>query len=211
MSYFINLILLLCIVGCGSSGGGVTPTPTTVEQKVRYALAQQTWGTSCLNDWISHYVIGNYRFSYLNLYNNSTNTVTYFPYSDTTCSGTPSYAYKIISDQLSFGSAVTTSKGPTYQMDYHVSGVYLTPYDPDGMGIAVACGVASPVLNTEYDISGCTSAGVPTIGSTGYTLIYVADNYSTFTVEVLKTNFISSSGRPSDFSGQQPDYMTYTY
>ncbi len=212
MSYFKNLILIFCVSGCGlSSGGGGTPVPTTAEQKARYALAQETWGTTCLNDWISHYIVGNYRFSYLSLYNTSTNTITYFPFTDTTCSGTPSYAYTITSSQMSFGTQVSTSMGLTYKMNYYVSGVFIIPYDSDGVDMAVACGISSPVLNTQYDISGCVSAGVPAVGSTGYTLMYVADDYSTFTEEISGTNFVSASSRPSDFSGRQPDYLTYTY
>jgi len=211
MSYFKNLILILFITSCGLSSGGGGSHPSTPEQKARYALAQQTWGTPCMNDWVSHYIIGNYRFSYLSLYNTSTSTTTYFPFTDTTCSGTPSYAYKITSDQMSFGSEATTSMGLTYQMNYHVFGVSIIPYDYDGVTMAVACGISSPVLNTEYDISGCVSADVPFVGSTGYTLMYVAEDYSTFTQEMLKTNFVSADSRPSDFSGRQPDYMTYTY
>jgi len=213
MSYFKNLILLLCVASCGlgSSSGGGTPKPSTAEQKTRAALSQQTWVTTCFYDWDSHHITGNYRFSYANLYNSSTNRVTYFPYSDTTCSGTPSYSYNITSDKMSFGSEVNTSFGLAYEMNYHVSGVYIIPYDSDGVGMAVACGVSAPVLNTEYNISGCTSAAVPTVGSTGYTLLYVADDYSTFTEEVLGTNFVSAASRPSNFSGRQPDYMTYTY
>ena len=212
MSYFKNLILVLCIAGCGLTTSGGGSTPTTAEQKARYALAQHTWGTSCMNSWVYHYyAVGVYNFRYSNLYNTSTSTVTYFPSDDTTCSGTPSYSYKITSDYMSFGIQVSTSMGLAYQMNYRVSGVYIKPYDSDGIAMAIDCGISSPVLNTEYNISGCISAGVPTVGETGYTLMYVADDHSTFTQEVLGTNFVSSAGRPSDFSGRQPDYMTYTY
>ena len=214
MSYFKNLILIFCVSGCGltSSSGGGSSTPTTAEQKARYALAQETWGTSCINNWSADdYVIGIYNFTYSKLYSTATNTITYFPSTDATCGGTPSYRYRITSDYLSFGSEVSTSMGLTYQMNYRVSGVYIKPYDSNGIGMAADCGISSPVLNTEYDISGCTSADVPTVGTTGYTLMYVAEDYSTFTVEMLGTNFVSSGSRPSDFSGRQPDYMTYTY
>jgi len=226
MGRFKSLLLMFCIAGCvaGSSGSSNRNNDQnlTPEQQIRNGLATGTWQTGCQNDLISslYYVVGNYQFTYSDMYNTSTNTVTYYPFTDTTCSGTPSYDIKISSDYVSLGSVdgetdtsneITTSLGLTQKFNYRISSVTLIPHDSDGISTAAACGIGTPVLNVEYNISGCISAGVPTNRSFGYTIMYVGDSIATFTIEVALTSFDTPNDRPTDFSVQAPNFMTYTH
>ena len=221
MRYFKSLFLLLFIAGCslGGSGGGQVPA-NTPEQKLRKALADKAWASVCVNDNEGHRVTGSYSFIYSATYNTSIETTTYFPIDDTSCSATPSYSISIDSNYFTLGHAasesdtsdeLTTSFGLSNKINYSVSAVNMVPYDADGISLAVACGIASPVLNTSYNISACISAGVPSIGNTGYTIMYTNDDVSEMIIEVTGTNYYSPNSRPTDFSVQMPDYMTYTY
>jgi hypothetical protein len=222
MSYFKSLLLMLCIANCGlsSSSGNNNNQNLTPEQKVRRSLSEQTWGTTCLNNGHSRFIVGEYHFVYFSQYNTATSEVTYFPLADNTCSGVPSYALTVGTGHFTFGHVdgetdtsddISTKFGTAKKLNYSISSVTIIPYDTDGISLATSCGVSSPSLNTAYDISGCLAVNVPTTGSTAYTLLYVDDAVTTFTIEVGGTNYSSPNSRPTDFSFQAPGFLIYTF
>jgi hypothetical protein len=219
MRCFKSLLLLLFITGCGLGGSSGNQNQNfTPEQKVRRALTSKTWHSSCQNDWNGHYITGSYKFTYSNLYNTASNTITKFPFTDTSCSGTASYDINTTIGSMTFGHVdgetntndeIETSMGLSYKLNSDISSVTIIPYDSNGITTAVACGISSPSLGTEYDVSGCIAEGLPSAGSTGYSLMYVNDANTTFTVEIKGANFIDPNSRPTDFSVRAADFMSY--